>query len=110
MPAETSMYFLAHSPLHKEKPYRLKCVPSASLSETNIHVEEHKISIHDVPQHDQALDLQKDGFALIPMTSAMTYEDFEDEEKIKEIYLKELAPKAWKLHWMLRGSEYLNTW
>jgi hypothetical protein len=25
------------------------------------------------------------------MTSAMTYEDFEDEKKIKEIYLKELA-------------------
>jgi hypothetical protein len=86
------MYFLAHNSLYKEvKPHRFKYAPPAGLSETNIHVEEHEVSIHDVRQHGQALDLQKDGFALIPMTSAMTYEDFEDEKKIKEIYLKELA-------------------
>jgi hypothetical protein len=60
MSVETSMYFLAHNSLYKEvKPHRFKYAPPAGLSETNIHVEEHEISIHYVRQHSQALDCKK---------------------------------------------------
>lgn len=86
------MGFLARVPLYDEvKPYRLKFVPPSGLPESNIQVEQHDISIHDVRTLDRGLDLQKDGFAFLPFKSAMHYEDFDDDEKIKHVYLKELA-------------------
>jgi hypothetical protein len=92
MSVTASMYFLANLPLYEdEKPYRLKYDPPAGLPESNIEMEQHSIFIQDVRKHERDFTLQKDGFALLSLKSAMTYEDFNDDTKIQTIYLKELA-------------------
>jgi hypothetical protein len=92
MSVSTPMFFLAQVPLYNEvKPYRLKYLPPSGLPQSNIQLEQHEISIRDVRTLDPGLDLQKDGFAFIPSKSAMNYEDFDDDENIKRIYLKEIA-------------------
>ena len=92
MAVSASMLFLAQASLYNDvKPYRLKYTPPAGLPETNIHTERHEISIADARTLDPHLNLQQDGLELRKFKSAMSYDDFDDEEKIKQVYLKEIA-------------------
>jgi hypothetical protein len=92
MAVSASMFFLAQVSLYDEvKPYRLKYAPPAGLPESNFQVERHEISIFDARTQSPRLDLHKDGFEFKTFKSAMSYEDFDDDQTIKQVYLKEVA-------------------
>ncbi|KAF5008550.1 hypothetical protein F66182_15640, partial [Fusarium sp. NRRL 66182] len=49
------------------------------------------VLVKDLRGREAEFTFEKNGFAIIEMESAMTYEDFDDPEKFSGIYLQEVA-------------------
>ena len=94
-PLTTSMYFLKPQELYlTEKPYSLRFVPPETFPRSNIALERHKdVSIVDIRSKVHQLSFEKNGFRIMQLQSKMHYDDFDDEEKIVKIYLREVANK-----------------
>ena len=90
---ETSIYFLAHNDLYGEqKPYSLRYEPKQVFLHSNMEMEKHEgMLIEDVRGREKEFDFCTNGFAVMPLSSQMTCEDFNDKEKLVNIYLKEVA-------------------
>ncbi|PVH83071.1 hypothetical protein DL98DRAFT_558939 [Cadophora sp. DSE1049] len=87
---QTSLYFLARDELFKtEKPYSLRFPPDGDLPQSNIRREKFEVSINDI-RKGESPTLERNGFQVMNMQSAMCYEDFADEKMIKDVYLPEL--------------------
>ncbi|PVH80612.1 hypothetical protein DL98DRAFT_588208 [Cadophora sp. DSE1049] len=98
MSVNSSMYFLDDIPLYQEeKPYRLKFQPSSDIPATNIQVKKHEVNFTDTRSRVKDYSLKKNGFQLIPMESTMLGSDFEDDAKIKKVYLTEVGNSLKKL-------------
>ena len=88
----SSMYFLDDIPLYQEeKPYRLKFQSNSDIPASNIQVKKHEVKFTDARHRLKELSLEENGFQLIPITSRMLYSDFEDDAKIREVYLEEIG-------------------
>lgn len=89
----SSISFLAHKELYdEEKPYRLKYeVPDTSVPSTNITAETQEQTLRDVRGNEKDFSIAKTGFSLLRLEATMAYDDYEDEEKITNIYLKQVA-------------------
>ncbi len=89
----TSMYFLQPQQLYRaEKPYSLRFVPPEGFPRSNIALEKHNdVEIRDIRPRVGELSFSKHGFKIMPVHSKMTYDDFDDEEKIVDTYLREVA-------------------
>lgn len=90
----TSMHFLARRDDYKIiKPYSLRFEPEdPSLAKTNIKLECHEdIEVEDIRSFERCFTLDADGFTVLKLDTAMAYEDFDDEDKILQVYLKETA-------------------
>lgn len=88
----THTHFLKRLPLYcEEKPYSLRYTPPSGFPRANIEVEQHEILVDDIRPHLASLSLAKDGCEVLPITSRMQYADFDDEETIKAVYLREVA-------------------
>lgn len=89
----TSMYFLQPQQLYAtEKPYSLRFVPPEGFPRSNIALERHSdVEIQDIRPSVDKLSFSEHGFKIMPFHSGMKYEDFDDEDKIVRIYLKEIA-------------------
>lgn len=88
----SSMYFLDKIPLYQEeKPYRLKFQPRSDIPDTNIHVKQHQVTFTDARSRLKEYSLESHGFQLIPLQSRMRYSDFQDNEKVENVYLEDVA-------------------
>ncbi|KAJ4385405.1 hypothetical protein N0V93_009833 [Gnomoniopsis smithogilvyi] len=88
----THTHFLKRLPLYyEEKPYSLRYTPPAGFPRANIEVERRDIQVEDIRPHVASLTLAQDGCELLPIVSRMRYADFDNDETIKAVYLREVA-------------------
>lgn len=89
----TSMYFLQPQQLYAtEKPYSLRFVPPEGFARSNIALEKHDdVEIRDVRPNVKTLSYQEHGFQIMPLKTSMSYDDFDDEAKLVNVYLREVA-------------------
>jgi hypothetical protein len=89
---KTYTHFLNRDDLYnEEKPYSLRFAPPSGFPRSNIKLERHDVLIKDIRQEKGELSFSKDGFDVVNIPSAMSYDDFGDEKKVKALYLKEVA-------------------
>jgi hypothetical protein len=88
-----SFQFLARNPIYeKVKPYSLHRSYVTTLPHDNfINEEVHNVALRDIREEGDNLTFEKNGFTVLDMHSAMSYEDFDNQTKIEEIYCKEVA-------------------
>lgn len=90
---QTSMHFLSRNDLYSTvKPYSLRFEPPEGFERSNITLErQENLVVEDARATIEQFSLEKQGFAIMNLDSQMTYDDFEDDAKIVEVYLKEVA-------------------
>lgn len=90
-----SLKFLERSPLYeKEKPYTIDhSIPvwEADIERTNIRTNAHEVVITDIRGKEDQFTFDANGFAIIEMESEMTYEDFQDRNKVEAVFCEEMA-------------------
>lgn len=90
-PVETSMYFLEKSPKYDmEKPYSLRFPPGDDIAQSNVLREEHRIRVDSMRGRND-LALETSGFEVMPFTSPLSYQDFENPDKIAHDLLPALC-------------------
>ncbi|KAF2502334.1 hypothetical protein BU16DRAFT_612011 [Lophium mytilinum] len=89
---QTSIYFLKRNDLyHDEKPYSLRFTPPNDFPRSNIVLEKHDVTIRDIRPRLKDLSFEKNGFTIMSLESKMSYDDYDDEEKLINVYLREVA-------------------
>lgn len=73
------------------KPYSLRYEPPEGFPRSNFASEAHDQSIEDVRGREKELSIQKQGFALLTIEPHMSYEDFDNKDKVESIYFKQVA-------------------
>jgi hypothetical protein len=92
MSVHAALGFLPNEELFRhERPYCLKFEPPEGLRRTNIQAEYREHIIEDIRGHEEDFNMDKNGFALVPFHTRMTFEDFESEDKILAVYMPEVA-------------------
>jgi hypothetical protein len=90
------MYFLARDKLYEtEKPYSLRFPPDGDLLQSNIKREKFGLTMQDIRKGEPPV-LEKTGFEIMPMNSAMARADFDNEELVKTLYLQEVKEALMK--------------
>lgn len=93
----SQIHFLKRQDIYDtEKPYTLRFLPPEGFLRANISLEQHSIEIQDI-RNETPLEFERDGVAILNLPSQMSYEDYDDEQKVKEVFLKEVA-NALKAH------------
>ena len=92
---QTSIYFLAPNDLYlRQKPYSLRFEPKQPFLPSNIRTEKREnVVIEDIRGREKDFSLKANGFAVMPLASQMAYGDFDNRQKLIDIYLKEVAEK-----------------
>ena len=86
-----NMYFLSRDEKYnQEKPYSLRYTPDDGFPQTNIDRTEYSIKLHDM-RTERNLVYSKCGFKVANLQSHMTYEDYDDVEKVESIHKPEVA-------------------
>lgn len=87
-----SLQFMAKDERHKvEKPYTLEYETTDAVPHSNFELETvDNITVHDVRPYMSSLSLEKEGVMILSMESHMEYEDFFDDEKLKNVFAEEL--------------------
>lgn len=87
------MNFLPRDALYQtEKPYLCLFETPAGFPKTNIRLSKCKdLTIEDIRCQESRISLDSHGFAIMRMTSKLSYDDFGDNAKIKSQYLSEVA-------------------
>jgi hypothetical protein len=90
---QSHTHFLARDPLYDaEKPYSLRFTAPEGFPRANIRLERHGITVRDVRADSKPVTLSEDGCMLLDdFTTQMTYSDYDDEDKIKAVYLRDVA-------------------
>ena len=84
-------HFLKRDELYDtEKPFSLRFTPPEGFPRANIKLERHDIDIRDV-REKRNLTFGKDGAAVLEFNSKMIYEDYDDENVVQDVYLKEVS-------------------
>ena len=87
----SKMYFLARRPKYaKEKPYSMRYYPGDIVPQSNVEREEHTILFTDIRHHLDNCSLDRKGFELMLVDTSMAYEDFADNEMVRNIYIREV--------------------
>ncbi len=89
------MHFLARNDLYREeKPFSLRFEPEREFPNSNITMEKHEdITVEDIRGREQDFSIEQNGFTIMPFDSHMAYDDFDDERKVIDVYLKEVADR-----------------
>ncbi|PPJ52978.1 hypothetical protein CBER1_10952 [Cercospora berteroae] len=75
-----------------EKPYELKFLPPHGFPVSNMTWSRYDgIHVTDIRGHERHYNVRKHGFELSSMTTALTYEDFDNRQKVEQVYMKEVA-------------------
>jgi len=88
-----SMNFLTKDTRYnKERPYLLIYEPPEGFPKSNIKLENHAdLQLTDLRGHEDKFSLRNDGFQITSIRSKLSGEDYDDEDLVKNIYLKEVA-------------------
>ncbi|KAI0789661.1 hypothetical protein C8Q75DRAFT_806825 [Abortiporus biennis] len=76
------------TPIGEESPYRWIHDPPAGTPVTNVGADPHPTTVHDARGHESKLTLDTTGFQFVKSVS--TEKDFTDEDRIQNIYYKEV--------------------
>jgi hypothetical protein len=92
---QSSVFFLKRKPLYEtERVYELDIEPPPGFPRTNMeHEKVNDVVIEDIRGQEQNFTFCNNGFSLINLNGGITYEDFNDADKIEKIYLKNVASK-----------------
>ena len=91
-PVQTSVYFLERSDRWlKEKPFLLDYTPAPPATKSNATVEREAITIEDIRGREHEFTYARNGFCILPLDCGMEAEEFGDDNKISEIYLREVG-------------------
>lgn len=87
-----TLYFLSRDSIYSTvKPYILnylsKTIPSTNYKAQKVE----NVPVSDLRFHEDQFTFSKNGFAVLEISSKMSYEDFANEDKILNIYFKEVA-------------------
>lgn len=90
---QTSMNFLSRDDLYQtEKPYLCLFETPEDFPKSNIRLSKCKdLKIEDIRCCNSAVSLDTHGFAIMPLKSKLSYDDFGDAVKVKGQYLHEVA-------------------
>lgn len=92
------MNFLAHDRLYdEEKPYLLKFDPPSGFPQSNYNIDTKEQLIEDIRGREKDFSIAKNGFAIMPLHTKLSYEDFDDEKRLREVYFPEVADALRKL-------------
>ena len=89
---KSSVYFLERNSLYlSEKPYSLRFEFTAAvpLPRTNVLREPHDIALYDLRPCKVDFRIDKQGFAVVDLSSVLRYEDYSNNDKVKDVYYKE---------------------
>lgn len=85
-------HFLKRDPLYnEEKPYSLRFTAPDGFPRANIKLDRHDLDVFDVRPKKDELSLESNGCFVWNFKSRMPYDDFDNEAKVREIYLVEVA-------------------
>ncbi|KUJ17653.1 uncharacterized protein LY89DRAFT_733488 [Mollisia scopiformis] len=92
-PVTAPMNFLVRDSLYDdERPYLLIYEPPAGFPKQNIKLEKHTdLRIEDIRVCKDQPSLDKNGFQITKFSSKMSRADFDNEELVKTVYLKEVV-------------------
>ena len=93
MSIATEIYHLKELPTYAaEKPYTMRYVPDGEVAVTNVQREKHLIKVKDMRDNiaNNLLHLNRNGFTMSPVTTKMSYEDYDDPDKIINVYVPAL--------------------
>jgi hypothetical protein len=87
------MNFLPRDTLYRtEKPYLCLFETPAGFSKTNIRLSKCRdLIVEDIRGQECGFSLGSHGFAIMHITSKLSYDDFDDSAKVKSQYLSEVA-------------------
>lgn len=77
-----------YAPEGEEAPFQYVYEPPAGTLKTNIGADPHPVVVHDARGREANFNLDQNGFQYVKHSSQE--KDFTDEEKIKEVYYKEV--------------------
>lgn len=85
-------HFLRRDKLYDgEKPYSLRFTPASGFPRANIMLDRREINIHDIRAEKDQLSCDSHGCFVWDFSSRMTYGDFDDKAKVRDVYLGEVA-------------------
>ncbi|SMQ50573.1 unnamed protein product [Zymoseptoria tritici ST99CH_1A5] len=92
MSITTEIYHLQEIPRYAtEKPYTMRYVPEGGLAITNVAREKHTVAVQDIRDAKTNATLDRNGFMVSHLpVNAMSYDDYDSQEKIVNVYLPEL--------------------
>ena len=81
-----------------EKPYLLIFDPPEGFPKTNIKLEKHTdLELRDIRGYEDQLSLEVHGFQIVKISSKLSYDDFNNEELVRDVYLREVADEVRKV-------------
>jgi hypothetical protein len=100
----TTTHFLKKDELYNhEKPYSLRFTPPEGFPRANIKLDRHEVEIEDV-RNTRDLNFDTDGIAITKFESKMSYDDYDDDDVVKDVYLREVADHLRKI----LGAEHVQ--
>ena len=95
----TSTHFLQRDPLYDtEKPYSLRFSAPEGFPRANILLQKHLISVRDIRHASTPPSLKDDGCVLLDdFQTQMQYDDFDNDNTVKRIYLRDVANRLKQL-------------
>jgi hypothetical protein len=94
MGMSTEIYHLQELPRYaSEKPYTMRYVPDNGVAVSNVEREKHSVEVIDMRGSESEYRLEKNGFTISKLVAKMSYEDYDDHEKITNVYMPELEAK-----------------
>nr|POE69211.1 hypothetical protein CFP56_75649 [Quercus suber] len=92
MSVVSPIYFIGQQQtLSSEKAYQLKFDPLDGFPPSNIESDEYPQKIDDIRGNLDQFSVERNGFAIIPIQERLSYADYGDETKIRQIYLPQVA-------------------
>jgi hypothetical protein len=92
MATTSTTNFLQRNALYDvEKPYSLRFTPPSAFPPSNIKLANYNITIKNVRTRSEPLDFFHHGFQLLPFQSQLPYAQFDDDDAVKRVYLREVA-------------------
>lgn len=89
---QTNVYFLAREARYAaEKPYVLRYNPGPEFPQTNIEMMQIDAKIRDLRKHQTSIDWEISGFQIMRASSALSYEDFDDRQKIINVHIPAIS-------------------
>ncbi|CAN9210814.1 unnamed protein product [Alternaria alternata] len=87
-----SVYHLERNDLwKKEKPFFLDYTPVPPAIKSNAVIKPQDVVIEDIRGNENNFTYDRNGFCMLPVDDGMSAEDFDDEKKIRELYLPYVA-------------------